>query len=498
MVAGHVHLSWSPATLSSGAAVTGYYATRDGGLATSCGSASSLVATTNCDDTTATTGTHTYVVVAVFRSWTATSAVTSIAVDTTPPSIAAVVTPTPNANGWVRVNPATVTLTATDTGGSGVASITWWVDAGSHTTTAGTSVGASVTGNGIHTVSAFATDAAGNVGATVPTAVRIDTVAPTVAATASTSPITNPTKAATSVSGTVETGATVTVSASDGTTTTAPVTATVLASTWSAALDVSGLADGTITFTATATDAAGNTATATRTSLKNTTDTFALSGQASATAGSATLWTITAKTVTGATDTTYAGTKTVTFSGPGTSPIGTGPSYPGSVTFTAGVASPVSITLFKAESIALTATQGSIAGTSTTVTVSAATPTKLSWGFTLPGGASWSTPCTPESITCVINAFGSNVTATGSVSALDAYDNLAQNVGKAITLAATNGSFAPPTTPSFPASGAATIAFSYTSRNGNGWSSASLTATGSAGQSWSPVVSAPPITLNRQ
>jgi type II secretory pathway pseudopilin PulG len=68
-------------------------------------------------------------------------------------------------------------------------------------------------------------------------------------------------------------------------------------------------------------------------------------------------------------DTGYTGAKTLSYSGPTTSPNGTAPSYTTSVTFTNGVAT-VPVTLFTAESAALTVTQGQVTGASTPITVS--------------------------------------------------------------------------------------------------------------------------------
>ncbi|HEV7205814.1 MAG TPA: hypothetical protein VGN18_14485 [Jatrophihabitans sp.] len=67
---GVVPVSWTAPT--SGVAPVGYYVTRSGSAA--CGSsASSLRTTTSCSDSSVPLGTYTYIVVAVFRSWTATS-----------------------------------------------------------------------------------------------------------------------------------------------------------------------------------------------------------------------------------------------------------------------------------------------------------------------------------------------------------------------------------------------------------------------------------------
>jgi hypothetical protein len=79
--------------------------------------------------------------------------------------------------------------------------------------------------------------------------------------------------------------------------------------------------------------------------------------------------TITAKNG-AATDATVTGTHTLVFSGPAASPSGTNPTYPASVTFAAGIGT-ASVTLMKAETVALTVTEASPArtGTSANVTV---------------------------------------------------------------------------------------------------------------------------------
>jgi hypothetical protein len=131
-------------------------------------------------------------------------------------------------------------------------------------------------------------------------------------------------------------------------------------------------------YAAFAADATNNGATSTCSSSMAKTlvtvppDTFGISAiGASQTAGAQfTVATITAQLWSGGTDTTYTGSKTLTFTGPGTSPNGSAPTYPATVTFTNGVASSVNITLFKAETTSLTATQGAITGTTNSFTVS--------------------------------------------------------------------------------------------------------------------------------
>ncbi len=144
----------------------------------------------------------------------------------------------------------------------------------------GTSAGTwSITGinvtslnDGTITYTATITDASGNTATSELTATK-NTTTPAVALTSVTTPITFANEKATVASGTAEVGATVSVVATDGTTSTAAQQVTVGASgNWSiSSIDVSGLNDGKITYTATATDpTTGNTGTS---SIKTTKDT---------------------------------------------------------------------------------------------------------------------------------------------------------------------------------------------------------------------------------
>jgi hypothetical protein len=79
----------------------------------------------------------------------------------------------------------------------------------------------------------------------------------------------------------------------------------------------------------------------------------------------------------------YTGSKTLVWSGPLNSPSGQAPSYPSTattVTFTEGLGTASTITLYDALSTTLTAKEGTIAGTSAAFTVKAGTATRL--GFT--------------------------------------------------------------------------------------------------------------------
>jgi len=199
-------------------------------------------------------------------SWVGTESARSngAATDSTAPTIAVTsITPPPNGNGYHDSSPVTVNLAATDNaGGAGVASITYWVDAGTHTTVIATTAAVSVAGDGAHSVSYFATDNAGNASATSTQTVRIDTVAPGVATVGSyPNPVNLANRASVAVSGSAEAAATVTLTIADAGgahTVTATTTANGFGA-WSVAgIDVTALNDGTVTYRATATDAAGN------------------------------------------------------------------------------------------------------------------------------------------------------------------------------------------------------------------------------------------------
>ena len=269
---GTVPVSWSVATLSTGQAVSGYYVLRvrtsDQLAFAACGSsATTLVITTSCSDVTVPDGTYRYQVVAVVGSWTAASAlgnsVTVVNNASLPTAAVTGAAPATNINGWNNTSPVTVTVTgAPGALGTPVASVTTWVDSGTHTTAPGTTATVSVTGNGVHTVSFYATDTAARQGTTGTYTVRIDTIGPAApsapkvtAATdtgaSATDDITKNTSPA--LTGTAEAGATVTLY--DGTTLIGTGTATAGGA---YTIATGTLAAGTHTLTAKATDLAGN------------------------------------------------------------------------------------------------------------------------------------------------------------------------------------------------------------------------------------------------
>jgi Bacterial Ig-like domain len=271
-----VPVSWSASTLSTGQAVQGYYVLRvrssDQSVAAACGSsASALLMATSCTDQGVTDGTYRYQVVAVVGSWTASSVLgnaVTVVNDTSVPSVAVTsATPAANASGWNNTSPVTVTVSATPgSGGIQVSSITAWVDSGTHTTTIGSSATVSVSGDGVHTVSFYATDALFKQSATVTYTVRIDTAAPAapssprLAATSDTgiSSTDGITKVTTPVvTGTAEAGSTVTVYDAA-----AAIGSGTAASSGTYSIATSALVVGSHSLTAKATDLAGNTSVA--------------------------------------------------------------------------------------------------------------------------------------------------------------------------------------------------------------------------------------------
>jgi hypothetical protein len=126
----------------------------------------------------------------------------------------------------------------------------------------------------------------------------------------------------------------------------------------------------------------------------------------------------------------YAGAKTLSFSEPASSPNGKAPSYPATVTFTAG-AGTASIKLYDAQSTTLKVTEGTIEGATGSFTVKAAATKKLS----VP------TPVEQEAGV----AFNVTLTAT------DEYGNLAKSYTGAKTIAWSGPASSPnATAPEYP------------------------------------------------
>ncbi len=114
-----------------------------------------------------------------------------VMIDTTAPSTSASATNADNSTytfgTWSNQN-VTVTLSASDTGGSGIANTFYKVDAGSQQTY---SSPFSVTGDGDHTITYWSTDNVGNTETTHTVHVMIDQTAPTISGSASPAPNAN-------------------------------------------------------------------------------------------------------------------------------------------------------------------------------------------------------------------------------------------------------------------------------------------------------------------
>ena len=170
---------------------------------------------------------------------------------------------------------------------------------------------------------------------------------------------------------------------------------------------------------------------ATTTSATTATPVFSmtLSSLSTAVGSSLTVQTMTAK-VGAATDTTYSGSNTITWSGLNNSPAGDLPSYPSNaITFSSGVASPASpfIPYESGSGRTLTAIDTNAIGVrrSVTFTVTAATANELVFTTAPVGGVAegvnWATP----PVVSVVDSFDNVVTGdTGTVT-------LAKNTGPA-------------------------------------------------------------------
>lgn len=261
---------WAAGTTVNGRAATGYtvtrYAAATGGTGTpATGGCAGTVTTPTCTEQNVPGGIWYYTVTPTIALWTGAESPRSSGVssDSTAP-IASVsgLTPAPNAAGWNNTSPVTVAITANDgAGGSGVASISYMVDGGAQQTVSGASASVSVTGDGTHSVSYFATDNAGNAGTAQSQTVRIDTTAPAAPGLSVPAYVNLANVAAVPVTGTAEAGAKITLTASDtGAAHSAPPVTTTADSTgnWAASIDLSSLNQGTVTYSAVATDAAGN------------------------------------------------------------------------------------------------------------------------------------------------------------------------------------------------------------------------------------------------
>jgi hypothetical protein len=108
-----------------------------------------------------------------------------------------------------------------------------------------------------------------------------------------------------------------------------------------------------------------------------------------------------------------SGSQALSFSGPASSPNGTAPSYPSTVSFTSG-AGTASVTLADAQSTTITAKQGGVSATGGSFTVNPATATSMSLG----AASTTPTAGVADNLTITaLDAFGNTATAyTGSKS----------------------------------------------------------------------------------
>jgi hypothetical protein len=146
--------------------------------------------------------------------------------------------------------------------------------------------------------------------------------------------------------------------------------------------------------------------------------------------------TVTAKDAYGNRATSYVGQVSLNWWGPDPAPNGASPLYPASATFSAGVAKP-RITLFDAETTALSASDGTIAGSSAAFSVSAGATSTLS--VALPGFATSGAPVN-ASVTAE-DAWSNVATADGSTLSVNSSDLLAA-YPSTVTLAGGQATFA--------------------------------------------------------
>jgi hypothetical protein len=406
---GTVALSWGAVTAPSSGSVS-YYVRRDGGAAAgNCPTAGSPQAVLSCTDGSLGPGKHTYTVTSVWRSWTSRGAEQSVTVTT---GVADhLVLATKEATHTAGAADSTFTITAKDSGGNTVSTYTGSKSltfggaslAGANHPTVANSSGAAVafgTAETISFTSGVASASTSKNGAMV--LYKAETALVTVTdgtlsngtglsltvVPGSTSAFSLPTPA-TQTAGT-SFNETITALDQFGNTTPSYTGGHTVSSFKGPAESPSGKQatfPTSVTFTAgvgtaavTLYDAQTTTMTVNFFSGSGSTGSFTVKpASASAlgvaasttqTAGSAFNATLTALDAYGNTQPSYEGTKDVSFSGPATSPDGKAPAYPASASFLAGVGT-VSVTLYSAQKTTLGASDGTLSGTSSSITVKA-------------------------------------------------------------------------------------------------------------------------------
>ncbi len=198
--------------------------------------------------------------------------------------------------------------------------------------------------------------------------------------------------------------------------------------------------------------------------------------------------TITKRSCTGATDTTFTGSQAITISGLSTSPSGKVPVVPATATFTAGVATGVSLTPYAAETTTITVTQGQVTGRSVAITVqqapaytlrltdvthssnNASGPVDLACAA---GSGSDEAPTTCSQTTPTLS--GNGKAWGGTLTLVDRWGNVRTNTGAPIAITVANSAPGQPrTTVSIP-TGASSVGFSFTGLpNGSGTSTVTI------------------------
>jgi hypothetical protein len=398
--AGTVALAWSAVTAPSSGTVE-YYVTRDGGAPSGgCPNSSSPSTTTSCTDTGVSIGAHEYTVTAVWRSWTTTSTAKSVSVTFGPATHfqiqAASTTPTAGETD-------NLTITAKDASDNTVSSYS-----GSKTLTFSEP---SSSPNG--KAPSYPATVTFTTGAGTASIKLYDAQTTTVKAKEGTLEGTSPSltvKAAATKKLAVPTPAeqeagvafNVTLTATDeyANTTTGYAGAKTL--TWSGPANApSGQAPEypasatTVTFTegvGTASqiklyDALTPTLKVKEGLIEGVSGLFTVKAAAAASfslptpaekeAGTTISETVTVLDAWHNTAKSYAGAKTLLWSEPANAPSGQAPSYPATVTFTAGVGAAASIKLYDAQTTTLKATEGTIEGATSSFTIKAAATKKL-------------------------------------------------------------------------------------------------------------------------
>lgn len=138
-------------------------------------------------------------------------------------------------------------------------------------------------------------------------------------------------------------------------------------------------------------------------------------GVSSQTAGTPFNLTLTAVDVLNGIDTSYSGSKTVSYTGPANAPGGATPTYTTTVSFTAGQANSVATTLVRAQSTPITATIVGLTGVaSSSLTVVATAAAQVAF-TTQPVNTADGVLITPAVVVTIQDVFGNTVSSTASV-----------------------------------------------------------------------------------